>query len=118
MMLRPHDNPALLPDGGSPAGFDREISGNHDGADVTPSGCCSGMILSDRAGICALTSKRRLVKNLGPPLTAARLMRWKREWAAILADAETAQFQGRAQDQFNNLLPDRRASGGFPVLAI
>ena len=35
----------------------------------------------------------RVVKKLGPPVTAARLMVWKREWAAISADAETAQFQ-------------------------
>ena len=27
-------------------------------------------------------------------------------------------FPGHAQDQFNNLLPDRRASGEFPALAI
>jgi hypothetical protein len=38
----------------------------------------------------------RVVKKLGPPVTAARLMVWKPEWAAISADAETAQFQARA----------------------
>jgi hypothetical protein len=38
----------------------------------------------------------REVKKLRPPVTAARLMVWKREWAAISADAETAQFQARA----------------------
>jgi hypothetical protein len=38
----------------------------------------------------------RVVKKLGPPVTAGRLMVWKREWAAISADAETAQFQARA----------------------
>ena len=35
----------------------------------------------------------RVVKRLGPPVTAARLMGWKRESAEISADAETAQFQ-------------------------
>ena len=32
--------------------------------------------------------KPPVVKKLGPPVTAARLMGWKREWAAISADAE------------------------------
>ena len=38
----------------------------------------------------------RVVKKPGLPVTAARLMVWKREWAAISADAERAQFQARA----------------------
>jgi len=43
-----------------------------------------------------LSGATRVVKKLGPPVTAARLMVWKHEWAAISADAETAQFQARA----------------------
>jgi len=38
----------------------------------------------------------RVVKKLGPPVTARRLMGWKREWAAISVEVETAQFQARA----------------------
>ena len=38
----------------------------------------------------------RVVKKLGPPVTAARLMGWKREWAAISVDVEKARFQARA----------------------
>ena len=39
-------------------------------------------------------AKSRVVKKLGPPVTAARLMVWKREWAAISADAEAGTIPG------------------------
>jgi hypothetical protein len=38
----------------------------------------------------------RVVKKLGPLVTVGRLMVWKRDGAAISADAEPAQFQARA----------------------
>ena len=41
-------------------------------------------------------NESRVVKKLGPPVTAARLMGWKREWAAISVDVEKARFQARA----------------------